>query len=256
MTLVDTTTGEIVPSVSRALDSASDPIGFVLACCDQARMALLDAQSVTEGKNLLGALSTLEHAVKVRDLNAEAVTAASAMRVRAERRVGELIKAERDTGRLANKTTGRPRLRPVESLGRPETYSEGPATLSDLGISHDQAAEFTRLADADEETFEAAIAGEVERSTTKGGLSVTRSGVLRAVNPEREKRHDERWADGDKFTNACQRITALADDAVTAIRFGIFPGDLPLVGDGVRRAVSEAATSITRVDRELERTKK
>jgi len=49
---------------------------------------------VTEAKDVLAAISTLEHAVKVRDMNQQSVIAASTLRIRAERRVGELIASQ------------------------------------------------------------------------------------------------------------------------------------------------------------------
>lgn len=222
--------------IDRSLDVAVDPVAAVVAFCEQGRAALVQASTLEEGKHVLGALSTLEHAVKVRDLNADAVTAASAMRVRAERRVGELIRQEREAGRLAKPEDG-PRLRAVRSdpLGQPEGM---PETLADHGISYDQAAEFTRLADADEDTFERAVTDVTRDATRKPDgrqrhAAVTRSEVLRRIDPEREKSRETRWIEADKFVETCKRLAKQSDAAVTAIRFGLYPGDLPLVPQAV-----------------------
>src|SRR5207244_11155703 len=75
----------------RNLDRASDPLAAVLSMCEAGRAALVQAASVVEAKEVLSAISTLEHAVKIRDMNQEAAVAASTLRIRAERRVGELL---------------------------------------------------------------------------------------------------------------------------------------------------------------------
>jgi hypothetical protein len=235
-----------------AIDAASDPIGFVIACCDQARMALADAQSITEGRNVLGALSTLEHAVKVRDLNAEAVVAASAMRVRAERRVGELIREERDAGRLSAHGGDRKRhLRPI-NVGQPDVDHEPAATLADHGISRDQAAEFARLAEADEDTFEDVVESIAEEATTSGGTGVTRAAVLRKLQPEQSKRPDERWIDGDRFVDTCRRLANQADAAESAITFGTYPGDDHIAGT-IAAALDQAQAALSNVRRAWDR---
>jgi hypothetical protein len=237
------------------LDAAADPVGTVLALCDRGRAALAEAQSITEGRDVLGMLSTLEHAVKVRDLNADAVIAASAMRVRAERRVGELIRAERERGTLASTENkpGRPRLKVVD---HPDDFSAPPQTLADVGISRDQAAEFTRLADVDEDAFEDAVEAEAERAREQGGTSVTRSGVLRRLNPEREKSPDGRWLDADRFIAACKQLADRAEAAVAAIRFGAFPGDDPLVSNEAQRQLDRAVAALTDVCRAWDRRKR
>jgi hypothetical protein len=79
--------------------------------------------------------------------------------VRAERRVGQLITVERGSGRLASvggrggAGSGRGNVgTPGKTkLDKPEDCL--PSTLADHGISHDQAAEYARLANADDEVF-------------------------------------------------------------------------------------------------------
>lgn len=253
MALVDTTTGEVVRAdIGNALDAATDPVGFVVACCERASEALTEAHDLTEARDILGAVSTLEHATRVKRLNETAVVAASAMRVRAERRMGELIKAERERGELAGR--GRPHLTPVENV--PQGNISQPSTLDDHGISRKQASEFTRLADAPADKFEAAINAEADRARKHGGTNVSRKGVLRNIDPKGERSEAERWDDGRRFTDACKRIGGLADDAISAIRFGIYPGaagDLPLAGDVIRRVISEAREALVRVDNEMRR---
>lgn len=242
------------------LDTTGDAVAAVLSLCNRGRVALAEAQTIAEGQNVLGFMSTLEHATKVRDLNAEACIAASAMRVRAERRMGELIRAEREAGTLAKRSDG-PRLRPVRTPEPAETPAHDhvgqvdkmPQTLADHGISRDQAAEFGRLADADEATFEKAVAAEAKKAEDRGGTNVTRSGVLRAINPDREKSPETRWLEADRFFTTCKTLAERSEAAVSAIRFGQYPGDLPLVPDAAERALSEAEAAIAAVRREWDR---
>lgn len=258
------TRGQMDKHLDVALDTTGDPVGAVLSLCNRGMVALTEAQTIAEGQNVLGVLSTLEHACKVRDLNAEACVAASAMRVRAERRVGELIRAEREAGTLAARSDG-PALRAVRNTSEPNEHPASdhvppgnkiPETLADHGISRKQAAEFGRLADADEATFEKAVAAEAEKAEEQGGTNVTRSGVLRQINPEREKSPDERWIEADRFFTTCKKLAKQKDAAVSAIRFGVYPGDLPLVPDAVERALSEAEAALAAVRREWDRRKR
>jgi hypothetical protein len=230
------------------LAEASDASALVLHWCEQGAAALAEATTLEEGRHVLGAISTLEHATRVRDVNAEAAVAASALRVRAERRMGELVNAEREAGRLATQRDGR---RPL-GVVRPD--AKAPPTLADHGISRDQAAEFVRLAEVPEDTFAAAIEDAAADATAKKGLNVTRAGVLRRINPEAEKRPDERWLEADRFITTAKRLVTQSEAALAAVRFGIYPGDdLPLVPEAVERTLGEALTAITKVRAALNR---
>ena len=56
-----------------------------------------------------------------------------------------------------------------------------------------RASQLTRLADVPKDKFDAALATETERVRSEGGRNLSRTGVLRVLDPEREKRPDERW---------------------------------------------------------------
>ena len=240
-------TADLVPLPPGDLDAATDPVGVVLAWCEQGQQALAAARDLAEGRDVLGAASVLEHAVRVRDLNAEAMIAASTLRIRAERRVGELIRAEREAGRLAEQGANRHTLRPVD-VGQADVLP--PATLADHGISRDQASEFQQLADADEEDFEDALAAaEVEARDKQ--QNVTRSAVRRQLGQEKPS-PDRQWLDTDKFFEACGRIGKWdIEQVVTAIRFGVYPGDMPLVREAPRLLLDKAREVLDQVDREL-----
>ena len=51
------------------IDRSHDALAAVLAMCERGHDALLQAASVVEAREILAGISTLEHAVKVRDMN-------------------------------------------------------------------------------------------------------------------------------------------------------------------------------------------
>lgn len=242
----------LVPVTSDAIERASDPTALVMAWCERGREALTEATTLDDGQHVLAAISTLEHATRVQKLNGEVCIAASALRVRAERRIGELIREEREAGRLAVHGGAR-RFNVV----RPDVETEAPATLADRGISRDQAAEYARLAAAPEPEFEEAVEKVATWAKAKGGLNVTRSGVLRTINPDAEKRADERWIEADRFITAARKMTRMVEPFLTATRFGIYPnvsdgdeGDA-FLRQGVERVLAEAATAIEQARAEM-----
>lgn len=223
-------------------------IDEVLSWCDDGRAALVRAQSVVEAKDVLDIASTLEHAVRLRDLGGESCLAASALRVRAERRVGELLRAQ-------------PKARGAEGVG-PKSAGQNalgadegnPPTLKEQGITPDQSSQYQRLAAVPEERFEEAVEAEAAEARDQGGTNITRAGVMRRIDPEAEMHDVEWWLEADKFTQACERVKKLADVAAKAARFGRYPAwdDLPLIRQGVERTLDEAAEAIRAVRHEID----
>lgn len=228
-----------------ALSTMADATAQVLRWCEQGNDAIAEAVSLEEAQGVLALVSTLEHATRVRDLNAEACVAASSLRVRAERRMGELIQTEREAGLLATRRSGR-------TLGVVPADTQ---TLAGRGITRDQAAAYARLAEPPVEKFEEAVEELATVAKTNGGTNVTRSGVLRKLNPEAEKRPDERWLEADKFVTAAKRLPSLVEPFINAVRFGFYPGDLPLIEQATERALDEAAAAIEQARTEMRRKK-
>lgn len=218
----------------RAALAGQDPVSTVVAWCANARTALVQAVSVEEAKSVLSAISTLEHALKVRDMNQEAVVAASTMRIRAERRVGELLREQTTRGER------RPRGNVDDDDIRP--------TLAEQGLTRDESSTYQRLAAASPARFEQAVE-RVTKDALEQRHAVTRREVLRAIDPQSVRTPFDAFKDGDRFKTACDRVTALADAAMAAIQWGHFPGpseDLML--PAVRHALREAREAITRVE--------
>jgi len=113
---------------------------------EAARQALVEAHSVDEVKGIRDKAEALRiYAQQAKDTQLEYY--AAEIRVRAERRAGELL---RDTGKDkgGGDTSTGSRARPVQTV----------PTLSDMNITKDQSSQWQRLASVPEETFEKKIA--------------------------------------------------------------------------------------------------
>ncbi|MEP7115501.1 MAG: hypothetical protein ABI862_19715 [Ilumatobacteraceae bacterium] len=243
---------------SATLEQAS--LTEVLAWCDQGRTALERAIKLTDATNLLGVASTLDYVVRMRDMNEQAVIAASKLRIMAERRVGELIASERKAGKLDSR--GGDRVRRQTNLDGNEVGRESisliaaetdPSTLADHGITYDEASAYAKLAAVPSDQFDAVLDECAAEAIKKRGC-ITRASVLRTINPEAEKRPDERALDFERFVDSCERAHQRAGVALTAIRFGNITRDHPwpeaLVNTS-RRILTALATDVAAILKEL-----
>lgn len=146
--------------VSTAVVSAKrDP----LALLEEGRRALAEAVTVDEVRNIRTVAAAAETYTRQRKLSLEAQNHASELRVRAERRLGELLDEGQRSGVLA------PRHRPTEVSTA--------TTLPELGLSRDDASKFKALAAVPETEFESYIA-----DTKESGERITSSGARMAVH--------------------------------------------------------------------------
>jgi len=81
----------LVAVTPSSLDSYHDPDASVIALCERGSLAIEQAASVADAKDIKDWADTIEHAAKVRDLNHETIILASALKIRAERRMGQLL---------------------------------------------------------------------------------------------------------------------------------------------------------------------
>jgi len=251
---------DIVPVSAVALDQHSEPEALVLARCEQASVQLRETHDLDEGRNILAAMSTLEHAVKARDLNADSVLTASAMRVRAERRVGQLIAQEREAGRMApgghggsRPGAGRPHLQAVPQSSTPRELDSRPDTLADVGISKKQAADYGRMADVPDHEFEQALGEVTDEARVTGGAGVRRSAVMRKVAPEQQKGPDGRWADCDRWIERCRQLAAESETVIATMRFGQYPGsERGLILSAVEQHIDAALVALTEAKQALQ----
>jgi hypothetical protein len=135
--------------------------------------AIAEAHRVDEVKDLRDKAMALEqYARQAKNLDAE--RKACEIRLRAERRAGELLKDMADTGQRA--TAGEP---VKQQMSRGTTSAP---TLTDLGISRDQSSRWQKLANVPAREFEAALADPVDMPTT-GGILRKQNGGNATMNP-------------------------------------------------------------------------
>lgn len=114
---------------------------------DAARVALAEATRVDEVKDIRDkAQAMAAYARQAKDT--ELVEWATEIKVRAERRAGELLRDMADNGQRANR-------------GRPDN-SDSVSHLSDLGVTAKQSERWQKLAAVSEEKFEQAVAAAKE----------------------------------------------------------------------------------------------
>lgn len=144
-----------------------------LAKYEAARLALAAAHRVDEVKHIRDKAQALSaYARQARDT--QMVEWATEIKVRAERRCGELLaEMEKAKGTLKRGT----------DLPRSNAATTGTRTLDEMGITKDQSSRYQRLAAIPEEHFEAAV------ETAKAAVGqVTSAHMLRLANELRETR--------------------------------------------------------------------
>jgi len=164
-----------VPTTSSSMATAKEPLAAgplpghtggvpALIRYDAARRALAAAHRVDEVK----AIRDKAEAVRVYAKQAgdfELQNQAAEIRIRAERRAGELLVDMQTSGERQAKERGRP------------TKVSSPTTLPKLGITRDQSSKWQRLARMiDDATFDKAVAQAKERDG-----ELTTAGLLRAI---------------------------------------------------------------------------
>lgn len=130
---------------------------FHLARYDAARKALAECRSVDEVKDILDKAEAVRvYARQAGDF--EMQNMAAEIRLRAERRAGELLGEMKANGtrRSEGVVTAGPGRGNKNTVGQDDHVL--PPTLSDLGISKDQSSRWQQVAAIPTETFEAAIA--------------------------------------------------------------------------------------------------
>jgi hypothetical protein len=134
--------------------------------------AIAAAYQVDEVKTIRDRAVALEHYSRLAN-NVEAERQCCEIRLRAERRAGQLLKQlDKGKGRLK-----RGRNFPTS----PEAISGKP--IADLGITYNQSSQWQRLADVPEAEFEAALAGS-DKPTTKGLVNGAKPKEPRPVSDE------------------------------------------------------------------------
>ena len=89
-------------------------------------------------------------------LNRDSEITCAKIRIRAERKAGQMLNEQAKNGQRANK--GRPKM------------SSDTTLLSDIGVSRDQSSDWQKLASVSDEEFEQALERAEKVPTTKGDI--------------------------------------------------------------------------------------
>lgn len=161
---------------ARVLAESGDPRAFVLVALDRAKLWLTTAGSVEDVAEVRAKAEAIRAYTVQANLGKDAEQAACEIRIRAERRIGELLKAD----------PPRP--------GRPSKQS-GTATISDHGISKDESSEFQKLAAIPEPEFDETV-GRLRDDKALSRAAVLRKKTAEAEQLKQDLAEQKEWAEG------------------------------------------------------------
>lgn len=178
--------------------AAFEDVGQGLALYDRMCSAIAECVRVDEAKDIRDKALALEaYYRQARNLDAE--REAANVRLRAERRVGELLKelARAETpnpsGRNQHQVASTDETQPQPSISdqaRARAPSPYAAALSEQGMSRQQASRYQALADIPEPVFEKALSGP-EKATTTGMLKRAQEARSQVRDPAPKPRVSE-----------------------------------------------------------------
>jgi hypothetical protein len=141
-------------------------VGLGLVKYDAMILAIEACHSVDEVKEIRDKARAIE-VYAAQALNRDAERQAAEIRIRAERKTGELLKQTKQNGERQDRSQPK-KLNVASSDIKPQT-------LVDLGISRDQSSDWQKLAEIPKEKFEEALANPYVMPST--------AGILEAVIP-------------------------------------------------------------------------
>lgn len=142
--------------VSEAITRVSTGTGLLKV--EEARALLAECRDVDEAKDIRDKARAMEMYFRRREAGREAQNDAAEIKVRAERRLGELLREQKENG--TRHPGGKPR---IESRSVTQSEGEAPPTLADLGIEKMSAKRWQDVARVPEPVFEEYIAQQRER---------------------------------------------------------------------------------------------
>lgn len=167
---------------------------------EAARTALAEAHRIDEVKDIRDKAEAMAaYARQAKDI--ELIRMATEIKVRAERKCGEMLKQTAANGDRAT--------------GRPEKVSQ-PTTLSDLGLTRDESSRYQKLAAMPEEHFETAIA---TAQATSGQVSTAY--MLRMAEDVKKTNDLKAELQQIKVDSAWKRARTALDDPIHWMRVAI-----------------------------------
>ena len=151
---------------------------------DTAKKALMEAKNFDEVKEIHDRAAALEaYARQAKDT--EMIQWATEIKIRAERKAGEMLRNAKAAGTVA--TPGKQTVNLKHQRWSNETTTDNtpkPATLSEIGITKDESSRFQKLAAIPDEHFETAV-----ESAKLAAGEVSAAAVLRGETQMKQQKH-------------------------------------------------------------------
>lgn len=175
-----------------------------LARYDQARYALAECQRVDEVKDIRDKAEAMAaYARQAKDT--ELVQWATEIKVRAERKAGELLAQSFQSGERARS-------------GGAMKKESPPATLSDIGISNDQSSRWQSLAGMSDEHFETAVATAKETAgQVTTAFMLREAKTVKPTKRQTQKDQERLQAIADAKARGVSMLTTYARLTLTAL---------------------------------------
>jgi N6-adenosine-specific RNA methylase IME4 len=191
---------------------------------EEARRILAECRDIDEAKAIRDTAEAVRIYTRQRDASREAQNDAGEIKLRAERRLGQLLKEQKDRGERRD----RGRARKTSQAATFEASASAPAlpppTLEEMGITRDSASRWTQVAEVPEEHFEEHI--RQQRAAPSG--EVTTAGLLKeAKRTRKEKKKAEQLEQIKAYVPPAGEFPVIVTDKA-------WPYDNQLEADGAR----------------------
>ena len=146
---------------------------------DKMKSAIIECHSVDEVATIRNQAEAYRYALKQAKESPEVIRKAEEIKLRAERRAGELLKEI-------------PKAKGAAEKGWNKTVSQATTALSNMGISRDQSSKWQKIASIPEDKFENFLSVQKELST---------AGVLKVAKTEQRENEIQKQKDNIKNDN-------------------------------------------------------
>lgn len=196
------------------------PVDVVIARISDGERALAEARTVADVVRVAKAAEAIRQWARLAEVGVLAENAATELRLRAERRAGELLKA-------TDKNKGAQGVGKALQKVQSHSGTALPATLSELGVTKKQSSTFQQVADVPKPVFEKYVASQ-ERTSRNGLIKQTKRAT-------REHRVRTRTAKMEKKAreSGLSAVLAVADLREWRPQAQAIITDPPYIGDSI-----------------------